>query len=160
MLRPLFNHCRGKTSNFKVMSPLSLALRWWKDVLAMRLCQHKPWQPSVLPVVQLICDASGSPAWLAVVLLIDGRTFYCDMGPTEEQLAFFTKRKDNQICGLELLSIALGFRTFDHFIKGRKVHVYSTNKGAESSMSEGAARAFDHTCIVHCLWTKTAQLEI
>ena len=28
MLRPLFNHCRGKTSTFKVMSPLSLALRW------------------------------------------------------------------------------------------------------------------------------------
>jgi len=160
MLRPLFNHCRGKTSNFKVISPLSLALRWWKDVLAMRLCQHKPWEPSLLPVVQLIGDASGSPAWLAAVLLIDGRTFYCDMGPTEEQMTFFTKRKDNQICGLELLSIALGFSTFGHLIKGRKVHVYSDNKGAESSTSKGAARAFDHTCIVHCLWTKAAQLEI
>ncbi len=37
---------------------------------------------------------------------------YCDLGPTQEQLAFFIKRRDKQICGLELLSIALGLSTF------------------------------------------------
>ena len=113
-----------------------------------------------MPVVQLICDASSSPPWLPSVLIIDGHIQYCDQGPTQEQLAFFTTRRDKQICGLELLSIALGLSTFSEQFKGRKVHIFSDNKGAESATAKGSARAFDHTCIVNCLWLKAAQLGI
>ena len=81
-----------------------------------------------MPVVQLICDASSSPPWLASVLIIDGHTQYCDLGPTQEQLAFFTTRRDTQICGLELLSIALGLSTFSEQLKGRKVYIFRTIK--------------------------------
>ena len=97
--------------------------------------------------------------WLASVLIIDGH-IQCDQGPTQEQLAFFITRRDKQICGLELLSIALGLSTFIEQLKGRIVHIVSDNKGAESAKAKGSARAFDHTCIVHCLWLKAAQLGI
>jgi len=45
-------------------------------------------------------------------------------------------------------------------IKGRKLHVFSDSKGAEASTRKGASRQFDHACIVHCLWSKAAQLGI
>ena len=160
MLRAFFTHSKGLRSNFGALSPMSLSLKWWREVLSMNLSQHRPWEPSLLPVVQLFCDARGQPARLAAVLFIDGRRFFCDMEPAAETLAFFSKRRDNQICGLELLSIALGLSTFDKMIKGRKLHIFSDNKGAEASTRKGASRQFDHTCIVHCLWSKAAQLGI
>ena len=61
---------------------------------------------------------------------------------------------------LELLSIALGLSSFAPWLKGRKVHVWSDNTGAEASTSRGSARSFDHTCLVHAVWLQAAKLGI
>ena len=38
----------------------------------------------------------------------DGETLFCDMPVPEQVIESFRSRKDNQIMGLEILSIALG----------------------------------------------------
>jgi hypothetical protein len=45
----------------------------------------------------------------------------------------FQRRGDNQIMGLELLSISLGLWSFQKLLRGRKVVVHSDNTGAEVS---------------------------
>ena len=45
----------------------------------------------------------------------------------------FQRRGDNQIMGLELLSISLGLWSFQNLLQGRKVVVHSDNTGAEVS---------------------------
>ena len=49
----------------------------------------------------------------------------------EGSLAWFTRRGDNQIMGLELMAISLGLSTFGNMLEGRKVVVHCDNKGAE-----------------------------
>ena len=70
------------------------------------------------------------------------------------------EREDQQIMGLELLSIALGLSTFQGECAGRKVVVHSDNRGAEASMAKGAARSFDHCEIIHEMWTHAAVWHI
>ena len=46
-------------------------------------------------------------------------------------MALFTRRRDAQIMGLELLSITLGLQTFKELLHGSKVVIHSDNTGAE-----------------------------
>ena len=72
-------------------------------------------------------------------------------------------------CLQELIAIVLGLATFLPDIKGKKVIVYSDNKGAvlgprvpacsllpaagaELSTARGSAKAADHNGIVHAIW--------
>ena len=112
------------------------------------------------PPVQLFCDARGVPPRVAAVLLADGKCWYIDLAPSESALTNFRHRNDKQIMSLELLSIALGLSSFAHLLRGRKVRVWSDNAGAEATTRKGSARQFDHTCLVHCLWLRAAQLHI
>ena len=80
--------------------------------------------------------------------------------------------------GLELLSISLGFCTFEHLLRGRQVVVHSDNKGSEVSvlmcwggrvarmvvvralqwsLRRGTAKALDHAQLVHAQWLQAAE---
>ena len=75
-------------------------------------------------------------------------------------MQIFTCRADRQILGLELLAIALALCSFDIFIHGRRVRVWSDNTGAEAATRRGCAKAFDHNCIIHGLWTLVLNLHV
>ena len=49
-------------------------------------------------------------------------------------LAFFRRRKDHQIMGLELMAISLGLSTFSDRIANRKVIMHCDNRGAEVAL--------------------------
>ena len=53
------------------------------------------------------------------------------MEPPAEVTQSFKKRGDNQIMGLELLSISLGMVTFEKRLANRKIVIHSDNKGSE-----------------------------
>ena len=46
-------------------------------------------------------------------------------------MASFSRRRDNQIMGLELAAISLGLSTFAEWLGGRKVTIHCDNSGAE-----------------------------
>ena len=45
---------------------------------------------------------------------------------------------------LELLSIALGLSSFEPWVRGRRVMIWSDNTGAESATKRGSARCVAH----------------
>lgn len=45
-------------------------------------------------------------------------------------------------------------------LQGCDLHVYSDNTGAEACLRKGAAKAFDHSCIVHCMWKRAVELDV
>ena len=70
---------------------------------------------------------------MAAVLFTESGCVYMHMGPSEKVMNHFVNRKDNQIMGLELLSISLGLCTFESILAGRKIVVHSDNTGSEVS---------------------------
>ena len=62
-----------------------------------------------------------------------------------------------QITTLEILAISMGLSTFQELLKGRKVVVWSDNKGAEGATRKGSAKAWDHCRLVHELWLHALQ---
>ena len=79
------------------------------------------------------------------------------MAPKEELLSSWIARKDNQIMGLELLSIALGasgndvlsclcaaslhvpgVSSFSSRLRGKNVIIHSDNAGAEHALRKGS----------------------
>ena len=89
---------------------------------------ERKWKGSDEPQTHLFADARSTPPRIAAVLIRlvrfymyvcphlnmllfsvrDGEISYCDMPVPDHIVAFFKKRKDNQIMGLEVLSVALG----------------------------------------------------
>ena len=110
MLRPLFD----QKSRFdgRLRKDLVRALCWWRQVLQNNIAERREWAVPEKPPVHLFCDARGYPAHIAAVLVCDGAQAYTQLKPSEELLQLFTRRNDNQIMGLELLSISLGLTTF------------------------------------------------
>ena len=53
----------------------------------------------------------------------------------------------------EIIAILLALVTFRQQLAGRKVVLYSDNKGAEYSTKKGSAKAFDHNALIHEIWT-------
>lgn len=106
MLYPLFAQQRRRSS--AVGEELRLALKFWLEVLQRDLFQTVPWQKNVTKPLHLFCDARSTPPRVAAVLIGDQRTHYSDWEPTAEVMSCFRKRRDGQIMGLELLSIAFG----------------------------------------------------
>ena len=106
----------------------------------------------------MLCDARSTPARLAVVLLHDKRVWYSDLAPPERLLETLRTRGDGQIMSLEILAIAFGMSTMQHLIAGQSVRVYSDNVGAERAVTNGKARAFDHSCLIHTLWLMASEL--
>jgi hypothetical protein len=156
------------------MCPALVSNCW--QVLESGLCERGNWKSEQRPAVHLFCDASGSPAHLGAVLFDDDQCFVTHYAPPAELLAQFRRRRDNQIMGLELLSISLGLCTFEHLIRGRNVIVHSDNTGSEArcecacdipwgvsnwacqaAIRRGTAIALDHAQLVHTQWTQAAE---
>lgn len=53
------------------------------------------------------------------------------MDPPAEVMSSFTRRSDQQIMALELLSISLGIHTFRDEIAGQRLVIHSDNTGSE-----------------------------
>ena len=155
--RPLYAQAHQRSS--VVGKPLELALCWWQEVLALKLCQARPWIQATRKRATIMADASGWPAHIAAVVIVEDTVWYTDMRVPGSILQFFQQRNDQQILGLEMLAIALAMGTFEDELRGCDVHVYSDNTGAESGVRKGSAKEFDHTCIVHSLWTRAVELD-
>ena len=92
----------------KVEEPLKLAIQWWLEVLRQDLCEKRCWKAREKPCHLLLCDARGSPPRVAAVLFAGRERFYSDWEPCEAVMRNFMQRNDDQIMGLEILSIAFG----------------------------------------------------
>jgi len=105
------------------------------------------------------------------VLFIDDGVYYSDGEPARAIMDEFAKRSDNQITTLEILAVAVGLSTFTGLLTGRRVVVWTDNKGAEvrvcicagltlsmrhvgqGSVKKGASSAWDQTRLIHEIWT-------
>ena len=126
----------------------------------MNLFESRGWSVDALPTANLFVDAASTPPRVGAVLLCDDTMLYSDMAPSDEVLQFFQTRQDNQIMSLELLAIAFGLSSFGEIIRGRRVYVWSDNTGSEHATRKGAAKAFDHCCVVHSIWLKAAEIGV
>ena len=150
MLRPIFD--QKSRQDGRVSKDLERALRWWLRVLSESIAERREWTVPERPAANLFCDARGVPPQIAAVLICDGIRTYTNMKPSDDTLKLFTRRRDNQIMGLELLSISLGLTTFKEQLSNRKVVVHSDNTGSEAATRSGTAKSFDHAQLVHEQW--------
>ena len=176
MIRPIYDQKTRRDG--KVSPELRRALAWWVAVLKCGLAERRSWNVTQSPPVHLFCDASGYPPHLGAVLLHDNECFVTHMEVPWQLLQQFKQRRDNQIMGLELLSISLGLCTFEHLIRDRNVIVHSDNTGSEvglllsvraacfimhiaamskASIRRGSAVSMDHAQLVHEQWTQVAE---
>ena len=157
MLYPIFKQQRSRNS--MIDPELRLALGWWLEILSLELCEERPWTQQSQKPMHMLCDARSTPPRVAAVLLTNKCVYYSDMEPSEEVMNSFRVRGDNQIMSLELLSIAFGLSVFEDIVRGIFLHVHRDNTGAQHCTSRGMARSFDHTCLVHGIWTRAAELN-
>ena len=129
MLRPIFDQQSRRDG--RISGELRKCLVWWKEVLSMGISELRTWSPPVHRTAHMFVDASGSPAHLGAVLFIDDTCWWTHMDPPKSILGMFKARKDNQIMGLELLSISLGLCSFQDRIRDRKLVIHCDNRGAE-----------------------------
>ena len=158
MLRPLFDQKRS--SRARVGKELARALIWWKAALELDIAELRPWKGPRGSIAHLFCDAAGHPAHLGAVLLIDKECFWTHMAVPEDILNSFKARKDNQIMGLELLSISLGLSSFERLLRKKRVVIHSDNTGSEAATRKGTARSWDHAQLVHAQWLHAAIMGI
>jgi hypothetical protein len=136
-----------------------MALSWWEAALRLDLEQVWEWGGGAKPWLHLYADAAGAPPRLAAVLLHDGELHFCQCDVPERLARQFVHRDDAQIMGLEMLALALGLSSFGGWLQGRRILLWSDNKGAELVTRKGSARRFDHTCLAHSLWTCLVRLK-
>ena len=139
MLRPFFAQQYAPLKGFRMSSMLMLATEWWLEVLQLNLAQTVKWSAKA-KTAQLLCDARGSPARVAAVLLIDDQIHYTDMEPSQEMVDTLCARKDEQIMAWELMSIALGVSTFGHLLRNRRVRIWSDTGSGERLQGGGRPR--------------------
>ena len=112
----------------------------------------------MLQVCKSVCAAVLFACRCSAVLFIDGRIFYTDGEPAKAIMDQFLKRDDNQITTLEILAIAVGLSSFGHMLRGRRVVIFSDNRGAEGSVIKGASKAWDQCLLIHEVWTMVGVL--
>ena len=142
-------------------------VRWWVQVLNLKLAERHDWTSCEQSVAHLFGDASGSPPQLGAehvkafhhtvalqfgflagtVLFLDGQVKWAHMAPGEDTLRHFRRRSDQQIMALELLAISLGLGTFQELLQNRKVVVHCDNTGSEVMYS---ASTCTRSCIAAC----------
>ena len=81
------------------------------------------------------------------------------MMPCESLMSSFKQRGDKQITSLEIVSIALGISSFAHLIRGRRVVIWSDNKGAEGATRKGALHVAESVaCVIgSAYWDRCSQ---
>jgi hypothetical protein len=144
MLWPLFKR-KATNNGGRVPKELRLCLQWWLEVLKGRLHELVPLVEEGRMVAHLFCDARGFPGRLAGVAFIGNDVLYTDFEVPDCLLRIFRRRKDNQLMGLELSSIAFGLSTFSEQLRGkmlwcgRKTPVASTVRREEHVKHSAAA---------------------
>ncbi len=172
MLRPIFEQKFNRSG--KLSAALRIALGWWCWVLQQDIVEERRWQESDTPPVHLFVDARGEPPHCAAILFMDdGEVLYTDGKPAAHFLECFQRRADQQIMALEIMAIAVGLSTFSEQVRGRKVIVFSDNKGAEvpilcerfawlasvklacvqEATRKGSAKSWDHAQLIHEIWS-------
>ena len=147
MIKPIFAQCGTGTGH--VGAQLLEALHWWCRVLAFEIAELCPWVPPTTKVCRIFVDAASTPACCAAVAFIDGRVVYTCAPPDPDLVCRLVKRRDNQImslvgermclgcssvsrvCVQEIMGIMLALATFVDSLHGRRVLLYSDNKGAQ-----------------------------
>lgn len=133
MIRPIIDQTRrldGRIDHGN-NTELRRAILWWIGIFELELCETRLWAVVSVKVVHLFCDARGSPAHAAAVLLSDDACWWTSMAISDDVLQYFRSRRDNQIMGLELLAITLGMCTFHEMLVGCRVVIHSDNTGSE-----------------------------
>ena len=110
---------------------LHVALAWWFEVLQLEISEVHLWTPPPSAPVHLYVDARSTPPRCSAVLFADGLCHFTDGEPSERLMAQFKERADGQITSLEMLAMAVGLSTFADLLHGRKVVLFSDNRGAE-----------------------------
>ena len=129
MLRPIFDQQTNYKSDMGF--ELERCLRWWIGILENQLAEFRLWEQPKVHWVHLFCDARGEPPHLGAVLITHDKCLWTHYQPTPEIVQHFRSRKDNQIMGMELLSIVLGIHSFSTDIMGMPVVIHSDNAGSE-----------------------------
>ena len=60
----------------------------------------------------------------------------------------------------EIIAVLVGLMSFETWLEGRKVIVYSDNAGAEGSIRKGSATAPDQNRLIHGVWSLVMKLKI
>ena len=105
-------------------------------MLKHEVVEERAWNAPDTPLAHLFVDARGVPPRCAAVLFVDGQRLYTDGQPSDQIMNAFEERADNQIMTLEILAISVGLSTFAAELRGRKVIVFSDNKGAEACLCD------------------------
>ena len=101
---------------------------------SLAFCEARDWAAPEHAPAHLWVDARSTPPRCAAVLVLDGAIYFTDGKPSQSVCQRLLQRQDNQIMALEILAISTGLSTFQGLLKGRKVIIYSDNKGAEVSL--------------------------
>ena len=133
LLRPIFDQASKR--NGQIAFDLRRALCWWQQTLATGVCERRPWKLPEQHPIHVFCDARGSPPHLAAVLVSTTECKYAHMPAPPELVAWFKRRSDNQILGLELLGIALALSTFAAELSNARAVIHCDNTGAEVRQS-------------------------
>jgi hypothetical protein len=156
MVRPLYAQQYKPLPRGRVGPMLRLALTWWSHVFKEGLLTSASIRQQ-RPVVDLFCDARGSPARVAAVLVKGHKVSYTDWAPPADLLRTFQAREDNQIMGQELLAIVVGLSTFAAELRGCAVRVWTDNAGGEGALRKGGSKASDHNLLIHATWLLAAR---
>jgi len=157
LLYVIYRQVRARSS--KISEELELALRWWLHALELGISEIRSWTQIQPKMAHLFVDARSTPPRVAAVLLKDRRVWYSDVAPPRRILQVLRNRNDGQIMSLEILSIAFGISVMEELCSDCNVVVYSDNVGAQNTTAKGAAKAFDHTCLIHGIWSRALQMR-
>ena len=117
------------------------------------IVEEKQWFTPPQKPARLWVDARSTPPRCGAVLVIDGCLYYTDGQPAQKFMEELIQRDNSQIMALEIMAIAVGMSTFQELLRGRKVVIYSDNKGAEVSNYFSNARIqyeSETLCIAGC----------
>ena len=160
MLRPLFCQQYAPLPRGRVGPLLQLALQWWELALELPLQQQVPVRPDGREVVELFCDARGTPPRIGAVLVDRAEMTYTDWEPPLEVVQALHGRKDEQIMAMELIAIVVGLATFMERCRGRCIRVWTDNAGGEGALRKKAAKQSDHNALVHAVWLMAARNNV
>lgn len=158
MIKPIFAQKVSGTGAVGIR--LKTALLWWRQVLSQSISETRSWAPDCSWPCHVFVDAASTPPRCAAVLFVGSRIWYTDVEPSQSLMSQFMARRDKQIMTLEILAIMVALSTFDEQLRGRKVIVFSDNKGAEFATGKGSSKAADHNQLVHEIWTHALRSHI
>ena len=155
MLRPLYNRQYGKGNCLS--TSLRVVLKWWLRVLEHEIVETRPWRAQQPKTAFLFADASATH--VGAVLFSGADILYTDWKPTDSFFAMLEDRSDNQIMGLEIVAVAVALCTFRPYLSNMHIRIFSDNTGAESALSKGRAKSFDHCRLTHSIWSILLELK-